>query len=96
MTVLKTKEEYGFSNGPVHVVFDKNGFILDAKNFRRMIWWRVDEDIDKILIGKHISELSEILKKNCAYRETYMGFQKDVASYFKPRRRILSLLKKRG
>lgn len=93
MKNVEDRNSYSYSNGFTHVTFNKEGYIIAAQGFRRMIWWRVDEDIDEILIGKHIRELAKILKKNCAYREAYIGFKDDVIPDFEPRKRILSKLK---
>ncbi len=68
---------YRFSRGEDgedgYVTFDSKGYIIEAKGFGSLMWnsGTIDED----LIGKHVDELAEMLRKYGASREVYPDFE---------------------
>lgn len=60
-----------------YITFDSNGYIVDAKGFGRLMWSK-SNNIDNDLIGKHIDELSEMLKENARSRSIYLEFEANV------------------
>lgn len=70
-------KQYRFSNGDdKYIIFDSTGYIIEAKGFNSIMW--APETIDRELIGKHIDELSDMLKSNSAHRESYYNFEIEV------------------
>ena len=73
---MENKKEYKYSCGKdVNVAFDENGYITKAQGFQRIMW--ASNTIDKDLIGKHIDELADMLKKEGS-NETYLEFEANV------------------
>lgn len=62
----------------VKIKFDQNGYVLDAKGFRTILWCVNPENIDDILIEKHITQLLIILKKYCCNKEIYDKFLLEI------------------
>lgn len=80
----KTKKTISFSNGEnVHVTFDSGGYIIKAEGFSSLLWSTDPDNLDKSLIGTHVYELSEMLKKYGAYVDAYKVFEKDVVKKVK-------------
>lgn len=63
-------------DGDGYVIFDSNGYIIDAKGFGSLMWSSMN--IDKELIGKHVNELAMMLQKHGANREIYTNFEIQV------------------
>ena len=59
------------------VAFDEKGYIIEAKGFGSLIWWP-NTNIDEDLIGRHVDELAEMLKKYGANKENYYLFEVHV------------------
>lgn len=55
---------------------DSNGYILESKGFGQLLWSLTTNDND--LIGKHIDELAEMLKKHGANENVYLRFETEV------------------
>ena len=71
----KNKQTYKFSRGEEgHIVFDLNGYVIEAKGFGFLIW-SSSLSIDKDIIGKHVDEVAEFLKKNGKSKEEYLKFE---------------------
>ena len=71
---MTSNKQHKFSNSNgIYIIFDANGYILEAKGFNSIMW--ATETIDKELVGKHIDELSDMLKNNSAHRESYYNFE---------------------
>ena len=74
---MANSKRYRFSGGNgISIVFDSKGYIVEAKGFGLIIWSTTN--IDKELIGKHIDELAEMLKKNGTSKEAYLNFEAKV------------------
>lgn len=59
-----------------YVTFDSKGYIVEAKGFG-LLMWSTSTNIDKDLIGKHVDELAEMLKKY-GRNEVYFNFEIQV------------------
>lgn len=72
------EKEYKYRYGEyVHITFDKNGYITEAKGFDTIVW-DYDVKINETLIGKTVDELAEILKERCITREIYLEFEATI------------------
>lgn len=72
---MANNERYRFSRGEDgYVIFDSKGYVLEAKGFGSLMW-STSPNIDKELVGKHVDELAEMLKKNGAYADAYINFE---------------------
>lgn len=80
MESLNTSEYQTFSCGNTKVMFDNNGYIIKAKGFMSIMW--STEKQDEELIGKHISELAQLLKKYAVYKDNYISFLENVVIEF--------------
>ena len=70
--------KYRFTNGEnISIAFDSKGYIIEAKGFSFLLW-SSNPNIDKSLIGKHVDELSDMLKKKGAYSDVYPNFETQV------------------
>jgi len=70
--------EYRFSRGDDgYITFDSNGYIREAKGFASLMWTS-NANIDKELVGKHVEELAEMLKRNGTSRDVYLEFEAKV------------------
>ena len=75
---MENNKQYRFTKGKDrYVVFNSNGYIVEAKGFDNLIW-SPHENIDKQLTGKHVNELAKMLKKNGVNQETYLKFEAQV------------------
>lgn len=75
---MANNTQYRFSRGKDgYVVFDSNGYIVEAKGFGSLMW-STSLNIDKDLVGKHVDELAEMLKKNGSSRDVYPNFETQV------------------
>ena len=75
---MTSNKQYKFSNSNgYYIIFDANGYILEAKGFN-FIMWTSSKNIDKDLIGKHIDDLSDRLKNYSANRDVYYNFEIEV------------------
>ena len=68
---------YRYTRKDEYVVFDSNGYILEAKGYG-FLMSNPDKNIDVSLIGKHVDELAEMLKENGVNREVYFEFETQV------------------
>lgn len=60
---MANNTQYRFSRGKDgYVVFDSKGYIIEAKGFGSLMW-STSLNIDNDLVGKHVDELAEMLKK---------------------------------
>lgn len=61
---MRNKKNYKFSttDGKVYIIFDSDGYVEEAKGFGMQMWSNLN--IDQYFIGKHVDEISKILKKN--------------------------------
>lgn len=60
-----------------YVTFDSEGYIVEAKGFGSLMWTK-SPDIDKDLVGKHVDELSDMLKNHASARDVYYAFESVV------------------
>jgi hypothetical protein len=75
---MANNKQYKFLRGKDgYVIFDSNGYIVEAKGFGSLMW-SSSPNIDKDLVGKHIDELAEMLKKNGADCDVYLNFETQV------------------
>ena len=75
---MANNKTYKFNRGEeIYVIFDTNGYVVDAKGFSSLIWTS-DINLDKNIIGLHVNELAEMLKKNSANRREYINFELNV------------------
>lgn len=75
---MENNKQYRFTTGKDrYVIFNSNGYIVEAKGFDSLIW-SPHENIDKHLTGKHVNELTKMLKKNGVNQETYLKFEAQV------------------
>ena len=75
---MANNSQYRYSRGKDgYVIFDPKGYIVEAKGFGSLMW-SSSVDIDKDLVGKHVDELAEMLKKNQAYSNVYLNFETQV------------------
>ena len=69
--------KYRFSRGEDgYIIFDSNGYIVEAKGFASLMWAR--PNVDKELIGKRADQLSKMLEKNGISRDVYLEFEANV------------------
>lgn len=74
---MENNKQYRFKRGKDgYVIFDSDGYIVEAKGFGSLIWSSY-ENIDKHLVGKHVDELAQMLKKYGG-NETYLNFEVQV------------------
>lgn len=72
---MENANEYRFTRGnDGYITFDSNGCILNAKGFSFLMWCDVP-DIDKELVGKHVDELAEMLRKKGINKNIYLEFE---------------------
>lgn len=70
--------KYRFKSGEnVSIAFDSKGYIVEAKGFSFLLW-SSNPNIDKALVGKHVDELSHMLKKNGTHPDVYPKFETQV------------------
>lgn len=75
---MNSKKKYRFSNKKGgYIIFDSKGYILEAKGFGDLIW-NPSLNVDKDVVGKHIDELSLMLKNNGIDRNVYLQFEIQV------------------
>lgn len=75
---MANNTQYRFSRGKDgYVTFDSKGYIVEAKGFGSLMWTS-SSNIDKDLVGKHVDELAEMLKKNGSSRDVYPNFEMQV------------------
>lgn len=75
---MENNTQYRFSRGKDgYVTFDSKGYIVEAKGFGSLMWTS-SSNIDKDLVGKHVDELAEMLKKNGSSRDVYPNFEMQV------------------
>lgn len=81
--IVRKKQEnqlIKFSCGNTKVIFDNNGYIVNAKGFMYVMWMPLDKDEE--LIGKHITELAEMIKKYAVNPQHYISFLENVVIKF--------------
>lgn len=79
---MANSKRYAYSRGDnVHVTFDSEGYIIEAKGFGFIMWCHPDT-INKELIGKHIDELAEMIRKYEATPGEYNAFEASVHNDF--------------
>jgi len=75
---MANNAKYRFSRGDEeYIAFDSNGYIVEAKGFGGLIW-STSINLDKELIGKHVDELAEMLKKMGVSTNEYLKFEETV------------------
>ena len=75
---MADNHQYRFSRGKdSYIVFDSRGYVVEAKGFGN-IMWSSDLNIDKELVGKHVDELAELIKKNGISYNEYLEFEAHV------------------
>lgn len=75
---MASKAHYRFSRSKYeYIAFDSKGYIVEAKGFDHLIWI-LSHDTDKELIGKHVDELADLLKKNGINCNVYLDFEAHV------------------
>ena len=74
---MANNTQYRFTRGEDgYITFDSKGYIVEAKGVGSMMW--SSSTIDKDLVGKHVDELAEMLKKNGINRNVYLEFEAHV------------------
>ncbi|MBE5821333.1 MAG: hypothetical protein E7311_01945 [Clostridiales bacterium] len=72
---MANNPKYRFSRGEDgYIIFDSKGYIVEAKGFSSLMW-SSNLKIDEELVGKHVDELAEMLKKNGKSRDEYFRFE---------------------
>ncbi len=75
---MANNTQYRFTRGEDgYITFDSKGYIIEAKGFGCLMW-STNQNIDKDLVGKHVDELAEMLKKNGINRNVYLDFEANV------------------
>lgn len=73
---MANNQNYRFTRGKEgYVTFDSKGYIVEAKGFGSLMWSPIT--VDKDLIGKHVDELAEMIKKY-GDDEAYHNFEMQV------------------
>lgn len=76
---MAKKTTISFSNGErVHVTFNSEGCVEKAEGFNFILWSSNPDNLNNSLIGMHVYELSECLKKHRAVLGAYEGFEEIV------------------
>ena len=72
---MKTNQQYRFSRGNSgYVTFDEKGYVVEAKGFSGLIWTS-SLNADKEIVGMHVDELAELLRKQEAIQNLYIEFE---------------------
>ena len=75
---MVNNNQYQFSRGKDgYVIFDSKGYIIEAEGFGYLMW-TYSQNIDKDLVGKHVDELAEMLKKHGISPDVYLNFEAQV------------------
>ncbi len=82
------KKNKSFSNGKnVHIIFNSEGYIVNAKGFSLILWSNDPDNLDKSLIGKHAYDLLSMFKKNPS---AYENFEKNVVKKLKLKKKKIA------
>ena len=78
---IKSKK-YSFCCGEnIRIAFNSDGNVVKACGFSFILWAPIGlevEDVDKSLIGKHVDEVADILKKYTTNHKIYENFELSV------------------
>ena len=72
-------KKYSFSCGKnIRITFNSDGNVVKVCGFSFILWAPIGLDPDKSLIGKHVDEIADILKKYSTNHKIYENFELSV------------------